>query len=172
MNLAAATRMIAPTAPTMVQRITADAIFIILFLLYSVTLNRFSTMPPKPMKDRLVIAAASRVMGRPLKGAGGITGLHALAHAAEHDHSQHEADACADGTDQSLDVGSAEAQSLDVCAVVIDDQNGDSQNAAVGGDQGQVDARELYSATTYFFRKISMNCTRTAMTRMNTMVCR
>ena len=28
-------------------------------------------MPPKPMKDRLVIAAASRVMGRPLKGAGG-----------------------------------------------------------------------------------------------------
>ena len=32
--------------------------------------------------------------------------------------------------------------------------------------------QELYSATTYFLRKISMNCTSTAMTRMNTMVCR
>ena len=81
--------------------------------------------------------------GQALEGSRGITGLHALAHAAEHDHSQHEADACADGTDQSLDVGRAEAQSLDVCAVVIDDQNGDSQNAAVGGDQGQVDAQRV-----------------------------
>ena len=86
-------------------------------------------MPPKPMKDRLVIAAAIRVMGRPLKGAG--------------DHGQHEAAACADGTDQSLNVSNTEAHSSHICAVVAHDQNGDSQNTAVGGDQGQINAQRV-----------------------------
>ena len=39
---------------------------------------------------------------------------------------------------QSLNVSNTEAHSSHICAVVAHDQNGDSQNTAVGGDQGQI----------------------------------
>ena len=81
--------------------------------------------------------------GQALEGCRGIAGFHALAHAAEHDHGQHEAAACADGTDQSLNVGSGKAKGSNVCAVVVHDQNGHGQHAAVGGDQGQVNAQRI-----------------------------
>ena len=47
------------------------------------------------------------------------------------------------GADQSLNVGSAKAQSCHICTVVVHDQDGDSQHAAVGGDQGQVNAQRV-----------------------------
>ena len=81
--------------------------------------------------------------GQALEGCRGIAGFHALAHAAEHDHGQHEAAACADGTDQSLNVSNTEAHSSHICAVVAHDQNGDRQNTAVGGDQGQINAQRV-----------------------------
>ena len=83
------------------------------------------------------------IRDRAFEGCRGIAGFHALTHAAEHDHGQHKAAACADGTDQSLDVGVAETVCSHIGAVVAHDQNGHSQHAAVGGDQGQINAQRV-----------------------------
>ena len=92
-----------------------------------------STMPPKPMKDREVTAAATRVMGRPSKHLGGDGLLHPAAHAGEQDHGHQEADAGAGGADDAL---------REIIAVV-DVQDGHAQDGAVGGDQGQIHTQRL-----------------------------
>ena len=99
-------------------------------------------MPPKPAKDRLVIAAAIRVMGRPARGCRGIAGFHALAHAAEHDRGRrHDLRRWHRPEPQCKQ---HRAHSDHICAVVAHDQNGDGQNTAVGGgDQGQINAQRV-----------------------------
>ena len=86
-----------------------------LFLTYSVVEQVFDRDRRRPQRTGwYLMAAAIRVMGRPLK-VPGIAGFHTLAHATEHDHGQHKADT-AHGTDQSLNVGSGKAKGSNVCA--------------------------------------------------------
>ena len=92
-------------------------------------------------------------MGRPLKLSGGLAGLDAGTHAAEQQHGDQEADTGTGGADKRLGVGQAEAVLGHDSGVVLHGQDGDAQHAAVGGDQGQVDAQALVQGRDVLFQR-------------------